>query len=62
MGMKFIFSILALEHFEFHDMFGNWANQANWGFQGQNGNFVNFMLNYGKHAYLGLIGTIGNEN
>ena len=43
-------------------MFGNWANLTNWGFQGQNSNFVNFMLNYGKHAYLGLIGTIGNEN
>ena len=43
-------------------MFGNWAILVNQGFHGQDGNFVNFMMNYVKYAYLGLIGTIGNEN
>ena len=62
MGNMFVFSILALEHFGKYVMFGNWAKLTKWEFQGQNSNFVNFMLNYGKHAYLGLIGTIGNEN
>ena len=55
-------SIFTLEHFENYDMFGNWAILVNQGFHGQNGNFVNFMMNYVKYAYLGLIGTIGNEN
>ena len=62
MGKLFVFSILALEHFEKSVMFGNWAKLTIWGFQGQIGKLVNFMLNYGKYAYLGLIGTIGSEN
>ena len=55
-------SIFALEHFENYDMFENWAILVNQGFHGQNRNFVNFMMNYVKYAYLGLIGTIENEN
>ena len=62
MGIIYVFSILSLGNFEILDIFGNWAILTNWGNQGQNGNFVNFMMNYGKLAYLGLVGTIGNEN
>ena len=62
MGNRIMKLILALDNFEIYDIFRKQPNLTNWGFQGQNSNFVNFMLNYGKHAYLGLIGTIGNEN
>ena len=59
MGRILVFSILCLEDFEFLDIFGNWAILTNQGIRGQNGNFDKFMMDYGKLAYLGHIGTIG---
>ena len=62
MGMILVFSIFDLENFENLDILGNWAILTNWENHGQNGNFDIFMLNYGKLAYLGHIGTIGIGN
>ena len=62
MGMILAYSILSLEDFKFHDIFGNLVNQANWGKQGQIGHFDIFVLNYDIKTFLGHIGCIGNEN
>ena len=62
MGNGIMKPILAFDNFGFLDIFGNQTILTNWGIQGQNHHFDNFMMNYDKHAYLGLIGTIGSEN
>ena len=61
MGNMFVFSILALEHFENYVIFGNWVNLDNWGKKGQNGNFDVLVLNYDIKELLKQFGCIGNE-
>ena len=62
MDSGFMKPILVFDNFEFYDIFRNQAIWTNWGIQGQSGHFDNFIVNYDKHAYLGLIGAIGSEN
>ena len=62
MGRIYMNSIWNFGHFNFYVIFGNLPILTNWEFQGQNGNFDIFMMNYGKLAYLELIGTIGIGN
>ena len=62
MGMKFIFSILSLENFYFHDIIGILGKFRNLGEKEQNGLFNIFVLNYDLKVPLRHIGCIGNEN
>ena len=60
-GMKFVFSILCLENFQFYDIIGQFDNFDNWGKQGQIGHFGISVLNYDIKTLLGHMGCIGNE-
>ena len=62
MGSKFIFSILSLEDFKFHDIFGKIGELGNLGKEGQIRLFDISVLNYVIKELLKHFGCIGNEN